>query len=347
MYSLNYKMSSFINIGIVGVSGLVGKEILKSIEMLKLEFPINYFMYGTIKSAGKFIQLNGNTYEIEEFKLNSLDKLDYCILAVDNTTSKEIANYIYQKNINCKFIDNSSEFRMCNEIPLVVKEINSNKITKNSNFVASPNCSTTMLVMLLKPLQDLNIKRVVVSTYQAASGAGIKGLDELNLQTVEYVKDEKITTKTFWKKQYLFNAFSHNSRIDPSSLYNEEELKMIFETQKILSQTFEISPTCIRIPTLRSHMLSVNVEFDKEVNYSNIIEKLNSFTGILIVDDIENNEFPEPVKSSGDPLVHIGRIRSDLNNLTKWNFIVCGDQLLKGSAYNSVQILIEMLNISK
>jgi aspartate-semialdehyde dehydrogenase len=205
-----------------------------------------------------------------------------------------------------------------------------------------------MLVMLLAPLLKLEkIHKVNVSTYQAASGAGKKGLEELLLQTKEYTEGKELT-KDFWKRQYVFNVFSHNSRIT-GNYYNQEEMKMVNETHKILNEKFIINPTCVRVPTLTSHCLSVNVEFKEDVELHEILVALDKFPGIKLEENILINSYPEPVKTSGKTDVYIGRIRPELDidgtfNYKSYNFFVSGDQLLKGAAYNSVQILKHMLN---
>jgi aspartate-semialdehyde dehydrogenase len=230
----------------------------------------------------------------------------------------------------------------------VIPEINVDVLKKCSKLISNPNCTTTMLVMLLYPLlkmEDIDIKRVTVSTYQAASGAGVKGYNELTKQLEEWCLDKTVTTTDFWKKQYACNVFSHNSLIDPKTLYNQEELKIVYETKKILNKNIKISPSCVRVPTLRSHFLSVNVEFNRDVKIDEINKVLSEASGIILCDDPEHNEFPEPVKTAGKTDIYIGRIRSDIDDLSRWNFFVSGDQLLKGAAYNSMQILKHMIDM--
>jgi aspartate-semialdehyde dehydrogenase len=198
--------------------------------------------------------------------------------------------------------------------------------------------------MALFPLTRLgNVQKVIVSTYQAASGAGKKGLDELETQTHDYATGKEIT-KLFWKKQYIHNVFSHNSDIDKLTLYNKEELKIINESKKILhNENIIIDPTCVRVPVLQSHCISFNVEFDKDIEMNEIINAFETFSGIKVENNIDDNEFPEPIKSSNTHLVSVGRIRHYPENYKNWSFFVSGDQLLKGAAYNSVQILEKIL----
>jgi aspartate-semialdehyde dehydrogenase len=277
---------------------------------------------------------------------DDLIDFDFLILAVDNDIARNIIEYKKAKGFPVIIIDNSSEYRLDADIPLVIPEINSEMISK-SQIISNPNCTTTMLCMLLAPLLKIaGIKKVNVSTYQAASGAGKRGLGELMLQTKEHVGGGALTMD-YWKKQYIFNVFSHNSKIG-DNLYNQEEMKMINETYKILGTKFIINPTCIRVPTLTSHCLSVNVEFVDDVVIDMIIKCLSEFPGLRIQDDIESSSFPEPVMTSGKTDVYVGRIRPELDldghaNKKSYNFFVSGDQLLKGAAYNSVQILKALL----
>jgi aspartate-semialdehyde dehydrogenase len=324
------------NIGIIGSNGLVGKAVIESLNIIKDKY--NYYYYS-------------RNFELEELK-----NLDYAILAVSNDIAKLIYDYIFLNNLIITVIDNSSEFRLYDNIILCIPEINQHLLNdiKKTNFIANPNCVTTLMCIILKPLLDLSkIERIIVSTYQAASGAGYKGLEELELQTKEYSEEKKLTqlTQNFWKKQYVYNVFSHNSPIVKSTLYNEEEMKLINETQKILNIKCKITPTCIRVPTLRSHCLSLNVEFSDELTLEMIKTKLENFPGIVVLDDIENNQFPEPVITSSKTDIYVGRIRPDIylnkNDLKCWNFFISGDQLLKGAGYNSVQILKYILDNQK
>lgn len=326
-------------IGIIGVNGLVGKAILDSIRLLNLQNH-SYVFYGS--SDGE-IFFNG-IQKVHKFSLMALNDLDYAILAVDNSIAREIYEYVHTNNLKVNVIDNSSEFRLYKNVPLCIPEINSYTL-KGNKFISNPNCVTTIMCMVLKPLLKLSqINRIVCSTYQAASGAGYKGLEELQLQTKQISDTNSVNflTKDFWKKQYVYNVFSHNSQMTPSG-YNEEEMKLVNETKKILDLDCDIVPTCIRVPTLRSHCVSMNVEFDDELNKEDILNVLNEFPGIKVLDNSDQNEFPEPILTSGKTDIYVGRIRPDLNNKKCWNFFISGDQLLKGAGYNSVQILKQLM----
>ncbi len=326
-------------IGIIGVNGLVGKAILDSIRLLNLQNH-SYVFYGS--SDGE-IFFNG-IQKVHKFSLMALNDLDYAILAVDNSIAREIYEYVHTNNLKVNVIDNSSEFRLYKNVPLCIPEINSYTL-KGNKFISNPNCVTTIICMILKPLLELSqINRVVCSTYQAASGAGYKGLEELQLQTKQISDTNSVNflTKDFWKKQYVYNVFSHNSQMTPNG-YNEEEMKLVNETNKILDLDCDIVPTCIRVPTLRSHCVSMNVEFDDQLNKEDILNVLNEFKGVTVLDNSDRNEFPEPILTSGKTDIYVGRIRPDLNNKKCWNFFISGDQLLKGAGYNSVQILKQLM----
>jgi len=325
-------------IGIIGVNGLVGKAILQSIKILNLENH-EYKFFGSDDGEIFFDGIR----VVHKFVLSILHNLDYAILAVDNSVAKTIYEYSSNEELSVIIIDNSSEFRLYPNVPLCVPEINSHSLRENK-FISNPNCVTTLMCMILKPLLRLaNINRIIASTYQAASGAGYKGLQELEFQTEQIVSNKELT-KDFWKRQYVYNVFSHNSKITENG-FNEEEMKLVKETKKILDIDCKISATCIRVPTLRSHCISLNVEFDKELSMNDILFNLNNFGGVTVYNFPDKNQFPEPVFTSGKTDVYVGRIRSDIDDLKCWNFFISGDQLLKGAGYNSVQILKLLLRI--
>lgn len=348
-------------IGLIGAGGLVGQVVIKCLQD-DLTFNLTFnsellefkFYTQNTKLNHKYTIHNKNV-RIENFRISLLQDMffDFIILATENATSKEIIEFSTKLNLKTKFIDLSSEFRLTNSVPLVIPEVNPNDLyldtnsNTNTNIISSPNCTTTFLVMLLKALEPLGfIRRVIISTYQSASGAGIKGLEELKQQAKDWVQNNDLTnvTTNFWSKPLLFNVFSHNSSIE-SNLYNSEEMKIVKETQKILHRPdLKITPTCVRVPVLTSHCESINVEFDRNITKDMIVEKLTNFPGISILDNCDQNSFPEPLICSGSNDVYVGRIRPDLNDMTCWNFFVCGDQLIKGSGLNAVQILAKLIN---
>ncbi len=335
-----------VNIGIIGVNGLVGNAVLESINRLNL-LDYNYYFYG---SCDSYINFNNQLHNVKKFNVHHLDNLDYIILATDNDISKEIYTYCMDADVPITIIDNSSEFRLKDNIPLCIPEINSHVLNFDNGhptkLISNPNCVTTLMCMVLKPLMKLgNIRRIIASTYQAASGAGYKGLRELQSQTTQIVSGEQLTTE-FWNRQYVYNVFSHNSVINRETLFNEEELKLVNETKKILNINPKITATCVRVPTLRSHCISLNVEFDQNLDYNDIINQLIEFPGVTVCNNIVDNKFPEPINTSGKTDVFVGRIRPDIGDKSCWNFFISGDQLLKGAGYNSVQILETLINSS-
>jgi aspartate-semialdehyde dehydrogenase len=228
-------------------------------------------------------------------------------------------------------------------VPLIIPEINFTDYDNNrSNIIANPNCSTIILAILLNPfiLNNFPIKRIVISTYQAASGSGKIGLQELKVQANDYVNGIPITSE-YWKQQYIFNTFIHNSPIDTNK-YCQEENKLINETNKIFKTKIGISPTCVRVPVLRSHCSSVNIEFDKPISFEQLINLLNSSSDTLeIINNADTHEFPTSISSNNSHLVQVGHIRPDhsLETNKGWNFWISGDQLLRGAAYNAFMIM--------
>ena len=345
-------MNTIKKIGIVGATGIVGQEIIKLFEK---DDNINEYqikLYASEKSKGKKILLNDNNLFVDTTENIINDNLDYIFLVSSSTISKEITQKL--SNSNIIFIDNSSAFRLEKDVSLIVPEINlSDYILKKNNnkslIISNPNCCTVILCMLLYPLSKLSkLKQIDVCTYQSASGSGIEGLNELLLQNLEYGENQKSNnkeinlTKNYWNKQYIFNVFPHNTSINESNLMNDEENKIILETQKILNDDdLLINPTCIRVPTLRSHCEAVTVYFEQE-HYKNEIEEIiNRSPGIKLV------EYCDTLTSSEKNDVYVSRIRpnpiclknKDINDkFNSWNFFISGDQLLKGAALNAFQI---------
>lgn len=340
-------------IGLIGAGGLVGQIVIRCIQN-DLTFNgkfIEFKFYTQTTKLGELIMIHDKNYIIETFDLSQLNfiNFDFIILATENDVSSEIISYAKLHNLKTRFIDLSSEFRLENDVPLVIPEVNPEDLYNSniiSNIISSPNCTTTFLVMLLKAIEPLGlIKRVIVSTYQSASGAGIKGLNELKQQATDWVETRNLDmiTQTFWSKPLIFNVFSHNSKLQ-KNLYNSEEMKIIKETQKILHRPdLKITPTCVRVPVLTSHCESINVEFDRNVTKDDIIKHIENFPGIKIIDDCDKNTFPEPYFCSGKDDIYVGRIRPDIDDNKCWNFFLCGDQLVKGSGLNAVQILKKLI----
>lgn len=324
---------------IVGFNGLVGNEVVK----LCCENNNDFMIIGGPSTKNRFIEINNQdfySYDIDNFDYSK----DYIFI---NCADKEQAEIIASKMTNKSIlIDNSSRYRLDEKVPLVIPEIN--MPSSFHNIYANPNCSTIILMLLLSPLEKhFGIKRVIVSTYQAASGAGKNGLDELIQQTKEHCQGNELTT-SFWGKQYVFNTFVHNTPIVSPYNYNEEEMKIINESRKILNRNLAITSTCIRVPVIRSHCESVNIEFNTSVTYDQIIDVLNKCDYLEILDDKTSKKFPETITSSYQNKVQVGHIREDLSlpNQTGWNFWISGDQLLRGAAYNA-WLISEKIRMAK
>lgn len=329
-----------LNIGIIGVTGLVGKTLLDILLNDDNSGCYNFRVCASDNSIGKIVTSNNRELKLEALRDLFFSNLDVVFFCADSETSKKWVSIALENDVF--IVDSSSAFRMEDDISLVIPEINGHLVSE-SVIVASPNCTTSLLCMVLYPLLELSsIDEVVVSTYQAVSGAGQSGLDELVRQTEQQSKNELITTKTF-PSQILNNCFSHNTTIDQKNGYNEEELKMINETRKILNRDIILRPTCVRVPVMTSHSESVQITFTNPVNEEDIRNKLLSFDGIKVMDDRQNNKFPEPILSSGKTDVFVGRIRKDYFDKTNkiYNMFICGDQLLKGASYNAYQIFKE------
>lgn len=328
-----------MKIAIIGVTGSVGKEMLNCIDKLKIKFT-ELKLYASENSKNKIIKFMSKDYKLKTVNSETFNDLDVALFAIDSDLSKKY--YEYAKNSKCLIIDNSSAFRMNPNIPLVIPEINYHMINENTKLIANPNCSTILLLLSLSKIYEkYGINRIIVSTYQAASGAGIKGMNELNNQYKEFSNGNIKSTKEFGR-QYVNNIFSHNSAIDLDNGYNQEELKMINETKKILNNNkINISATCIRVPVLRAHCESINITLDRKASYENFISCLSSTKGIELVDDRINNKFPEPIDASNKFDVLVGRVRKDLGQTEDlgYELFISGDQILKGAALNAVQIL--------
>ena len=234
-------------------------------------------------------------------------------------------------------IDNSSYFRMQKDVPLVVPEVNVDALNKHSNIISNPNCSTMQMVLALKPLHDeYKINRVVVSTYQAVSGAGKGPTDELFEQTKNYLENKKINSKNF-TKQIAFNLIPHIDVFDKDG-YTKEELKMTNETKKILDNDINVTATCVRVPVRTGHSESINIEFEKSYDFENVIKILNNAPGCKVIDERRDGGYITPLEAEGDYTTYISRIRKDNSNVKAINIWVVSDNLLKGAALNTVQI---------
>ncbi|MDO6589377.1 aspartate-semialdehyde dehydrogenase [Loktanella sp. D2R18] len=325
-------------VAIVGATGAVGLALIHSLE--QRNFVVGALrLLASARSAGRSQSFRGQSIVVEELTEDSFDGVDIAFFSAGATISRRFAPIAVAAG--AQVIDNSSAFRMQDDVPLIVPEANGAALQSAPRIVANPNCIAAILTTALAPLhQRWSITRLSLSTYQAASGGGAEMMEELREGTRAHLNGEDFEPQIL-PHSYAFNVFSHNSDIDPETGYNGEELKVIAETRRILSQPqLPISVTCIRVPILRAHGISLSIRFDEHVNIDSIRHALVGAPGIRLVDDREANHFPMPSEASGEQDVLVGRIRDDLGDpsgRTVSMFIV-GDQLLKGAAQNAVQI---------
>lgn len=327
------------NIGIAGATGAVGKEIMGCIE--KRGFPYNDIkMFAHPDEAGDKVDFMGNSYTVEAMGDSSFDDLDIALFSAGGGISEVFAPKAAAAG--CVVVDNSSHFRMDPSTPLVVPEVNGHAVKGHNGIIANPNCTTILMNVPVYPLHKMaGVKRIVVSTYQAASGAGLDAMVELEQQARDWVEGKEEVTQEIFGRQYVWNLFSHNSDIYLDTGYNEEETKMIEETPKIFEDdSINISITCIRVPVLRAHCESINIEFEREVSLEEVHACLNAAPGVKVVDNRETNKHPEPLDASHGYDVLVGRIRHDNGQKKGYGIemFIAGDQLLKGAALNAVQI---------
>jgi len=325
-----------MKVAIVGVSGAVGQEFLNILENRNL--PIDELvLFGSSRSAGSTYDFKGKTLTVKELKHNDDFKdIDIALTSAGGGTSKEYAETITK--YGAIMIDNSSAFRMDEDVPLVVPEVNAED-AKNTprNIIANPNCTTIQMVVALKPLEKLShIKRVHVATYQSASGAGAMGMAELEKQVEQINNGEKLTVEKF-AHQLLFNVIPHID-VFQDNLYTKEEMKMFNETKKIMHSDINVSATTVRVPVMRAHSESIWAETEEEVDLDALRKEFENTEGITIVDKPENNEYPMPLDLAGKDDVYVGRIRKDLTDPKGVTFWCVSDQIRKGAALNAVQI---------
>ncbi len=334
------------NVAILGATGAVGQEFLNLIEERNFPFA-ELKMLASKRSAGKKIQFMGKEYTVEEATEDSFKGVDIALFA-GGAASKTFAPAAVKAG--AVVIDNSSAFRMDPEVPLVVPEVNPEAIANHKGIIANPNCSTIIMVMALKPLYNVSkIKRVVVSTYQAVSGGGKEAMAELEEQVKAINEGRPVVANILpgasLAKHYQI-AFNLIPQIDvfKENLYTKEEMKMIDETKKIMSDdSMRITATTIRVPVYRSHAESVNVEFEDEISVEKAREVLAAFPGVTLTDNPDEQIYPMPLETSGKNDVEVGRIRKDYSTDNALNFWVCGDQIRKGAALNALQIAEYMI----
>ena len=322
-----------MNFAIIGASGNVGRKTIEILEKSKISFK-ELYLVASKNSAGKKIKFRKKEIEIENLENYDFSKAQITFFAAGSYIAKEWAPKAAKKTI---VIDNSSFFRMQKKIPLVVPEVNLESLDKHENIIANPNCSTMQMVLVLKPLHDkYKIKRVVVSTYQAVSGAGKNAENELFDQSRNYLNGEVVISENF-TKQIAFNLIPHIDSFDKDG-YTKEELKMTNETKKILDEKIQVTATCVRVPVKTGHSESINIEFEKLYDLENIIKILDDAPGCKVIDDRKDGGYITPLEAENDYTTYISRIRKDNTNPKAINIWVVSDNLLKGAALNTVQI---------
>jgi aspartate-semialdehyde dehydrogenase len=334
-------MSSGYHVAIAGATGAVGTEFLRVLE--RHRFPVaSLRLLASERSEGKRIRFAGEDLVVQRLTENAFDGVQIAFFSAGASRSRQFAPAAVRAG--AVVIDNSSAFRMDPQVPLVVPEINIDDAQHHQGIIANPNCSTIIMLMAVAPLhRRWRAKRVVVSTYQAASGAGAQAMQELLDQTAAVLEGKEVTPRVL-PHQIAFNLFSHNSAVNEYG-YNEEEWKMIHESRKILHEPgLAITATCVRVPVLRAHSESINIEFaERRPSVDEARQALSEFPGVKLVDDRERNHFPMPIEATDREEVLVGRIREDVSNPMAMDLFVSGDQLLKGAALNAVQIAEAMI----
>ncbi len=331
-------MSNEPVIAIAGVTGAVGAEFIATMD--RRNFPVRKLKaLASARSAGKALDFRGQKLVIEELNERSFEGVDIALFSAGGSISRTYAPIAVRSG--AVVVDNSSAFRMDPNVPLVIPEINARRIREHKGILAVPNCAAITALVPLWPIHRQNrIKRVIIATYQAASGAGAAAMAELIDSTRAHLEGEAYPPKVM-PHPFAFNLFSHNTAVDPDTGYNDEETKVIRETRKIFEdEQIAIGVTCVRVPVLRAHCEAITFECERPISEAEVREILSVAPGVRIVDDRTRNYFPMPVDASGQDDVLVGRIRRDLSEAGghSISMFVAADQLLKGAALNAIQI---------
>ncbi|MFH0974842.1 MAG: aspartate-semialdehyde dehydrogenase [Spirochaetota bacterium] len=323
------------NVAIAGATGAVGETMLKILE--QRNFPVDKLvLLASKRSAGKEYTFNHKSYKVEELKHTSFKNINIALFSAGASISREfVPSAVLDGTV---VIDNSSAFRMEKDVPLVVPEVNPDDAFKHKGIIANPNCTTIIMVVALKPIHDHSrISRVVVSSYQSASGAGAKGMYELENQARAWAAGHEIKVE-FFKHQLLYNLIPHID-VFLDNGYTKEEMKMYNETQKIMGDTsIKVTATCVRVPVFTAHSEAVTIETEKPVSPEKARELFSKAPGLQVFDDVANSKYPMPLFAAGKDDCYVGRIRKDVSCDNGLNFFISGDQLRKGAALNAVQI---------
>ncbi len=331
-------MQSNPTVAIVGVTGAVGAEFIATLD--KRAFPVGRLKaLASPRSAGRTLDFRGQAVPIEALTEASFEGVDIALFSAGGEISRRFAPLAVKAG--AVVVDNSSAFRMQAGVPLVIPEVNARRIRDHQGIIANPNCAAITALVPLWPIHRMNrIKRLILATYQAASGAGAAAMEELRDSTRAYLDGQPYAPKVL-PHPYAFNLFSHNTTIDPATGYNDEETKVIKETRKIFEDDrIAVGVTCVRVPVLRAHCEAITFECERPITEHEVRKILSNAPGVKIVDDRVRNYFPMPVDASGQDDVLIGRIRKDLSDPTghSISMFVAADQLLKGAALNAIQI---------
>lgn len=322
-------------VAVVGATGAVGAEMLATLE--NRNFPVRGIkLLASHRSVGKKLKFRGEDVPVDELAAGSFKGVEIALFSAGASRSKEFAPAAVKAGT--VVVDNSSAFRMDAEVPLVVPEVNPEKIKEHKGIIANPNCSTIIMVVPLWPLhKEARIRRIVVSTYQAASGAGAGAMAELKKQVSE-IGEGRSATVSILPQQIAYNLFPHVDVFLPNG-YTKEEMKMVLETRKIFGDdSIKVTATCVRVPVLRAHSEAVNIETERKLTPQDVRRILSKAPGVKIVDDNDKRLYPMPLLASGRDDVLVGRIREDISQASGIEMFISGDQLLKGAALNAVQI---------
>jgi aspartate-semialdehyde dehydrogenase len=328
-------------VAVVGATGAVGQTTLKLLE--ERNFPVRDIrLFASARSIGKKLTFKGESIPVEVVGAESFKGIDFAFFSAGGSQSKEFAPHAVKAG--AVVIDKSSAFRMEATVPLVVPEINGAAARKHQGIVACPNCTTIVTVMPLKPLHDAGgLRRVIATSFQAVSGAGVGGVEELRSQTMAWSKGEQLSAK-FFQHQIAFNVIPHIDKFGEGG-YTGEEMKLVNEVRKILDlPDLAISPTTVRVPVFTAHSISVNAETERHVTAAMARQAFDKFPGLRVYDDPAQNKYPMPIVVEGQDDCFVGRIREDISTANAINFWVVGDQLRKGAALNGIQIAEFLIN---
>lgn len=332
------------NIAILGATGVVGREITQILDELKVEYNEIKFL-SSAKSAGKKLEFQGKTYTVEEATPESFDGINIVLASAGGSTSQKFAPEIVKRG--GVLIDNSSAFRMDKDVPLVIASVNDDDLRQHKGIIANPNCSTSQLMLVLKPLHEkAKIKRLIVSTYQAVSGAGLAAINELTEDTKAHQRGETFENKAF-KKPISFNVIPQIDVFTDNG-YTKEEMKVVNETKKILHlpQDLPISCTAVRVPVYRGHSEAVDIEFENEISPDEVRKILSETFGVKVIDNTDNYEYPTTRDADGVDPVFVGRVRKNLafkNGISLW---CVADNLRIGAALNTVRICQKIIDMN-